>query len=69
MPCFLKPASRVDVGGVSIQPEIMAFRVTIKVETHPVTTHLPTGRAGKGEEHGNLLLSVAEHRTHLPSYT
>lgn len=69
MPRLLKPASRVDVGGVSIQPEIMALRVAIKVEAHPVTTHLSARRAGKGKDHGNLLLSLAEHCTHLPSHT
>lgn len=47
MPRLLKPASRVDVRGVSIQPEVVALRVAIKVETHPVTTHLPAGREEK----------------------
>lgn len=69
MPRLLKPASGVDVGGVSIQPEIMALRVAIKVEAHPVTAHLPARKAGKGKDHGNLLLSLAEHRMRLPSRT
>lgn len=47
MPCLLKPASRVDVRGVSIQPEVVALRVAIEVETHPVATHLPAGREEK----------------------
>lgn len=40
MSCFLKPASRMNVWGVSIQPEIMAFRVAIKMKAHPITTYL-----------------------------
>lgn len=40
MSCLFKPASRVDVRGVSIQPKIMALRVAVKVETHPITTYL-----------------------------
>lgn len=47
MPCLLKPASRVDVRRVGVQPEVMALRVAIEVETHPVTTHLPAGREEK----------------------
>ena len=69
MPRLLKPASGVDVRGVSVQPEIMALRVAIEVEAHPVTAHLPAGRAGKGNGHGNLLLPLAEHRSRLPSRT
>lgn len=47
MPCLLKPASRVDVRGVGVQPEVMALRVAIEVETHPVTTHLAAGTEEK----------------------
>lgn len=68
MSCLLKPARRVDVRGVSIQPEIMTLRVAIKVEAHPVTTHLPTGRAGEGKAHGNLLLSLVRCATHHSSH-
>lgn len=69
MSCLFKPASRVDVRGVSIQPKIMALRVAVKVETHPITTYLPTGRAGEGKDHRNLLLSLAGCQIYHPSHT
>jgi hypothetical protein len=40
VPCLLKPASRVNVRGVGIDPEVVALRIPIKVQTETIATHL-----------------------------
>lgn len=40
VPSLLKPASRVDVGGIGIDPEVMALRIPIEVQTQAVAAHL-----------------------------
>lgn len=40
MPSLLKPASRMDVRGVGIDPEVMALGIPIEVQTETVATHL-----------------------------
>lgn len=40
MSSLLKPASRVDVRGVGIDPEVMALGIPIEVQTQTVATHL-----------------------------
>lgn len=37
---LLKPASGMDVRGVGIDPEVMALRITVKVQAQAVATHL-----------------------------
>lgn len=43
MSCLLKPASRMNVWGVGVDPEVMALRITIEVQTKAVATHLAQG--------------------------
>lgn len=38
----------MNVRGVGIQPEIMTFRVAIKMKAHPVTTYLQARKAREG---------------------
>lgn len=40
VPSLLEPASRVDVRGVGINPEVMALGISIKVQTETVATDL-----------------------------
>lgn len=40
MPSLLNPASRVDVRGVGIDPEVMALRIPIKMQSETIATHL-----------------------------
>lgn len=44
---FLKPTSRMNVRRVGIQPEIMTFRVAIKMKAHAITTYLQVGKASE----------------------
>lgn len=40
MPRLLEPASRMNVRGIGIDPEVMALGIPIKVQTQAGATHL-----------------------------
>ena len=63
MACLFAPSRWKDVGRVCVYPEVIAFRVAVKVEAEPVTADL--GHRENAEEGRVLGVDALKLHTHF----